>query len=295
MREVTWIGADWGTTNLRLFAMDDHNQVMTQQKLASGFGSLTPREFESHLRKGLHAWDLPKHTTIIACGMVGARTGWIEAPYQETPAFDIAQDLTKAPTSSPALEVWIAPGICQMNPCDVMRGEETQIAGFLMGNPKFAGQLCLPGTHSKWVKIDHGVIQNFRTVMTGELFGLLIHHSSLQNAIDPTAWDDATFLQALHEGANAPQMINTNLFGVRAENLLQTQPACALARLSGLLVGGELAAYKDTQSVIVIGDSEISARYHMGMKALGIDAEIYDGTEMVIKGLIAAYERHKHG
>ena len=54
-----------------------------------------------------------------------------------------------------------------------MRGEETQIAGFLSEFPGFDGVVCLPGTHTKWVHLSAGEIVSFRTFMTGELFGLL--------------------------------------------------------------------------------------------------------------------------
>ena len=58
-----------------------------------------------------------------------------------------------------------------------MRGEETQIAGFLALNPKFDGVICLPGTHTKWVHISAGEIVSFRTFMTGEMFALLSQQS----------------------------------------------------------------------------------------------------------------------
>jgi 2-dehydro-3-deoxygalactonokinase len=42
----------------------------------------------------------------------------------------------------------IAPGVMQVTPADVMRGEETQIAGALTILPSFDGVICLPGTHT---------------------------------------------------------------------------------------------------------------------------------------------------
>jgi len=71
----------------------------------------------------------------------------------------------------------ILPGLKQDKNPDVMRGEETQIAGFLAGNPDFDGVLCLPGTHTKWVHISAKEIVSFQTVMTGELFALLSQNS----------------------------------------------------------------------------------------------------------------------
>ncbi|WP_425414851.1 2-dehydro-3-deoxygalactonokinase, partial [Promicromonospora kroppenstedtii] len=37
----------------------------------------------------------------------------------------------------------------------------------------------LPGTHSKWVRLDGGRVTGFTTAMTGELYGLLMGDSIL--------------------------------------------------------------------------------------------------------------------
>ena len=59
-----------------------------------------------------------------------------------------------------------------------MRGEETQILGALHLEPTLASRpsslLCLPGTHTKWVLLDEGTVQEFLTATTGELFALLV-------------------------------------------------------------------------------------------------------------------------
>ena len=51
-----------------------------------------------------------------------------------------------------------------------MRGEETQIAGFLALNPGWDGVICLPGTHSKWAHVSAGEVVSFQTFLTGESF-----------------------------------------------------------------------------------------------------------------------------
>jgi hypothetical protein len=73
-----------------------------------------------------------------------------------------------------------------------MRGEETQIAGFLAQNPGFDGVLCLPGTHTKWVHISAGEVVSFRSFMTGELFATVGPHSVLRHSVGE-GWDDAAF------------------------------------------------------------------------------------------------------
>ena len=68
----------------------------------------------------------------------------------------------------------------QTSPPDVMRGEETQIAGYLSKNPDFDGIICLPGTHTKWVHISANEIVSFKTFMTGEIFLSLSERSILK-------------------------------------------------------------------------------------------------------------------
>ena len=114
--------------------------------------------------------------------MVGARQGWIEAPYASVPCTPATQ--TIAPECrDPRLEMHILAGIRQLHPPDVMRGEETQIAGVLLREPGFEGVICLPGTHTKWAEVAGGIITSFQTFMTGELFGLLSTQSVLRHSM----------------------------------------------------------------------------------------------------------------
>jgi 2-dehydro-3-deoxygalactonokinase len=92
-------------------------------------------------------------------------------------------DARSGATKDPRLRVSILPGLKQAVPPDVMRGEETQIAGFLAAAPGFDGVLCLPGTHAKWVQISAEEVVSFRTFMTGELFDLLSTQSVLRHSI----------------------------------------------------------------------------------------------------------------
>ena len=93
----------------------------------------------------------------------------------------------------------------QSKPADVMRGEETQISGYLAQNPNFNGSICLPGTHTKWVQISAGEIVSFRTFMTGELFNIISKHSILRHSVDE-GWDEKAFLESVSEG-----MMNANM------------------------------------------------------------------------------------
>ena len=116
--------------------------------------------------------------------MAGSRQGWQAVPYQNVPlAFPQQIALTQVKTKYFDLKVYLLAGLSQSNPADVMRGEETQIAGFLLDNPNYNGTLILPGTHSKWVTLQDRQVTAFSTCMTGELSNLLSTQSLLRHSV----------------------------------------------------------------------------------------------------------------
>ena len=129
-----------------------------------------------------HGSALPEATPVLICGMAGARQGWVEAPYLKTPTrLDALHE--GAVRVDAGADIRILPGIAQARADrpDVMRGEETQLLGVL--DPGFAGLVCIPGTHSKWIRIEAGEIVEFATYMTGELFSVISQHSILSHAV----------------------------------------------------------------------------------------------------------------
>jgi 2-dehydro-3-deoxygalactonokinase len=68
-----------------------------------------------------------------------------------------------------------------------MRGEETIALGAITHASLKEAALCLPGTHSKWLRVRDGLIDSFRTHMTGELRALLLAHGSLASATPQVA------------------------------------------------------------------------------------------------------------
>ncbi len=64
-----------------------------------------------------------------------------------------------------------------------MRGEETQLIGCLKSG-KQDGFFIFPGTHSKHVEVEDGMVKDFKTYMTGEFFELLSQKSILLNSVE---------------------------------------------------------------------------------------------------------------
>ena len=226
--------------------------------------------------------------------MVGARQGWVEAPYSAVPAPALAEKIIPVPNTDARLRVHVVPGLKQVKPADVMRGEETQVAGFLAQNPNWDGVLCLPGTHTKWVHVSADEVVSFRTFMTGEMFALLSQQSVLQHSVG-AGWDEEAFRAGLDVTLSRPENLASELFAIRASDLLEaTPPAVARARLSGLLIGAELAAaraYWLGQQIAVIGEATLSAVYAEALKAQGGFVSVADGQDMTLAGLRAARNR----
>lgn len=288
-----WIAVDWGTSNLRAWRMGPAG-VLAHVASDEGMGKLGREEFEGALLRLIGPW-LDTRVPVIACGMVGSRQGWFEAPYRTVPCTPVAADaLVRVPTSDARLDVRIAPGLRQMSPADVMRGEETQIAGALAMMPGFDGVLCLPGTHSKWVHVSAGEVVSFQTFMTGELFALLSTQSVLRHGMAGEGWDDVAFDAGLSDALSRPEKIGARLFTLRAEGLIAgLSPVAAKSRLSGLLIGVELAAarpYWLGQPVGIVGAEGLARAYARALAAQGVNALAIPATESTIAGLASLRE-----
>ncbi|MDG1341268.1 MAG: 2-dehydro-3-deoxygalactonokinase [Paracoccaceae bacterium] len=290
-----WVAVDWGTSNMRAWCMSASGTERAAAASKNGMGVLAPDQFEDALLEVIGPWMTDRVLTVLCCGMVGSRQGWVEAPYATVPCPVCPEGLVSAPTKSDLLDVRVIPGIKQNTPSDVMRGEETQIAGFLALNENWDGVICLPGTHTKWVQVSAGEIVSFQTFMTGELFSVISDKTVLRHTISPVGWDNDAYLAAVDDAMAKPERLAARLFSLRAEDLLtDLAGTAARSRLSGLLVGAELAAarpYWLGQNVAIIGAGEISRLYGQALSAQGVPATLADGSRFVLAGLNRAYSQ----
>lgn len=292
MQTPDWIAVDWGTSNMRAWAMSASGTVLAEVRSDKGMGDLTPDQFEDAFRDATNGWDI--NVPIVACGMVGARQGWIEAAYAAVPCPATPTGFTQ-PNST--LDVHIIPGLMQDSPADVMRGEETQIAGFLALNLNWDGVICLPGTHTKWAHISADEVISFQTYMTGDMFAALGDHTVLRHSVQSDDWDWDAFDTAVGDAMARPERIAARLFSLRAEGLLNGMTnATARARLSGLLIGAELAGAKPYwlgQQIAVIGAGNLTALYVRALALQSAPATQVKGDAITLAGLTAAYRRLK--
>lgn len=302
MGNPSFVAVDWGTSSFRLWSLSGGFAVLGMRTGPYGMATLTPRNYLAVLEENLAALNIDAECPVIVCGMAGAAQGWYEAPYRDTSTdlFSLGKHAVRVPDIERC--VHILPGVKQSTPANVMRGEETQLLGLLKHDVNFNGVVCLPGTHTKWVRLADGKIQRFTTCMTGELFALLSEHSVLKHSVNDTSadahWDQPAFEQAVGEAIQAPESLAEQLFGLRASTLLENASPMGLrARLSGLLTGFELAAtqpYWKDQSVAIIGEARLCNNYARALNTRQINTHIHDAEEFTLSGLINAYQHFEH-
>jgi 2-dehydro-3-deoxygalactonokinase len=270
--EAEWVAVDWGTTNLRAWGIGSGGEMVFARTSDQGMSRLQPHAYPGALTLLLADQFAPAgpRIDILICGMAGARQGWMEAPYLDAPA-DLGDLGSKSVAPAAPGTRWsarILPGICQRQAGaeDVMRGEETQLLGLSTLMPGFAGVVCMPGTHSKWVRLAGRRVESFATAMTGELFEILRTHSVLRHSLAGPLQGphrDAGFEAGLASGLASPQALSATLFKVRAASLLSGRsPDWCAGFLSGLLIGSEIGAHRDwlgAGEVAIVGDAGLAA------------------------------------
>lgn len=295
--------ADWGTTSFRLWLVDADGDVLAERRSAEGMATAAEEQggFAGVLGRHLAALAAPADLPVVACGMVGARQGWVEAPYVETPADPdtLAAGAVRVPGTNRT--VFILPGVCQRaeDQYDVMRGEETQILGLEASSRGCEGRelVCLPGTHSKWVTLDAGRLNGFATFVTGDLFAAIAGHTILRHSMTPgdERFDVPAFERAVRTGFERPAELSSRLFAIRAGGLLAPENAPhAASTLSGLLIGLELAGAAsrfgklDGHTVRLVASGPLAERYRVAFATLSLGAIEADGEAAVRRGLLAA-------
>lgn len=294
--DVAWVAVDWGTSNVRVWGIGPDGAVRFSESSDRGMGRITPADYPSVLNGLLAPHDASGKDALV-CGMAGARQGWKEAPYIETPA--ALTRLIEGAVVPPGAPARILPGVCQRGGSeDVMRGEETQLLGLLALRPGYAGPVVMPGTHSKWVELDGGRIVRFATAMTGELYDVLGTHSVLRHSLAGDREGPATedgVAEGLAAGLDTPARLTGLLFRTRAASLLSGRGAdwCS-GYLSGLLVGAEIGGHREwlgSDPVPLIGSARLCRLYAAGLARIGVASEIIDATDAVLAGLKAARQQ----
>ena len=284
-----WIAVDWGTSTFRAYLVQN-NKVSNTIETKDGMKFVKSHLFEQTLLSLIDRWlDDDEITEILASGMVGSKQGWEEAPYQQIPC-----NLKKLNHITPTLKdnrisLKIFSGISQTHQPDIMRGEETQIAGFLNETPNFNGSICLPGTHSKWVEIRNNNIIKFKTFMTGELFEIISKNSVLIHSVEAEKIDKMELLKSVDKILQKPELFSNSLFQLRADDLINSKgPTIYKSRLSGYLLAIELLGsveFWKNKDIVLIGNPDLTEMYQFVLNKKVKSIKKFLSSDMVLKGL----------
>jgi 2-dehydro-3-deoxygalactonokinase len=321
-----FISCDWGTSSLRLrlVGMDGQKvlaEVMSAQGIAgtfeswkqSGKGAENRVSFYQSVLKG-QITALEEKTgsplqgiPLVVSGMASSNIGMMELPYKELPfradGSDLKTGILEATDDFNHPVIVVSGGKTDR---DVMRGEETQLAGCtpLAGRAPLAGcapgkgdagQLFLfPGTHSKHIFVKDQNALRFKTYMTGEFFSLLSRNSILSGSVREGERNmPASFEEGVME-ATRTNLLNSAFF-VRTNSLFgKYTPEENYYYMSGLLIGTELKELIDLPfPLTVVGDETQKIYYLTALRKLGIPGvQFQDAAQAVVKGHCKIYQQY---
>ena len=278
------IAIDWGSSSFRAYLMAPNGEILDEVASGDGIGSVAAGAYPATLKRLIGRW-LEAHPSlpVLASGMVGSRHGWREAAYVKCPAGprEVATQLT--PVEADGRRVHLAAGLSYVDEAaqpDVMRGEETEIFGVADSGARL---IVLPGSHSKWAKVNGDRVVAFKTFVTGELFAALRDHTvagAFARAA-PAKSPGEAFALGVRRGAAAVACEGKSgviglLFGARSLPLTGgLAEDDAGEYLSGLLIGaeiGEARRFFPGEEPHVAGAEALVARCLAAFEALGVSA-----------------------
>jgi 2-dehydro-3-deoxygalactonokinase len=286
------VALDWGTTSLRAWLLGDDARILDSRRRDRGLlstaagGAERTQNHQTAFEEACGDW-LRANPALpaIACGMVGSAQGWEDAGYLTVPTDLVidAADLITVRHDLGALH--LVPGLRMAShgtdPGDLMRGEETQLIGVLDVLPDADRRLTLvlPGTHTKWVRMDDRKVTSFTTSMSGELFALVLRHGILALTAVQGERDDAAFARGLVAGAGDARGLSAELFGARALVLAgRLDPPSVPDYVSGVIIADEvrhqLPRHANPGRIILCGTTDLCRRYASALAQHGVQTDI---------------------
>ncbi len=292
---------DWGTTSFRAWLVDTTTgAVLDEIPDGPGMRGLDRDGFAAACDSHVSGWRRGDRPPIYLCGMVGAPQGWHPAPQPPLPltANDLAVGIVPVPDLPGA---YILPGARRQDEAvDVMRGEEVQIFGALAETGRADALLCLPGTHSKWARVENGTLIAFTTSMTGEVFEVMTTHSVLGLTATTGADFDAAAFDAGLAQADRPGGLLHHLFTARSRGLYGgLAPDGVESYLSGLLIGSEVRAMRalypeaDRGQILLVCTPRLRLPYERAFREAALSARWVAGRDATIRGVRTIAARHR--
>ena len=284
----TQIICDWGSTRLRAYLVDAEGRVCNSQSsemgvkaIAAGGGS-----FHEELGNVMERFRVEPDFSVSISGMAGAKNGWIETDYCDTPADagKFSQNFVGLPGFANSRLFGGLKHTRSDGSVDVMRGEEIQVFGLLEAYPE-ADLICLPGTHSKWVAVKEGAIVSFKTYMTGDLFQSLIQCSIFASQVGSEEFDRDGFLHGC-ELARSGKTLN-DLFTLRTEYVFsKVSDRSFHSCLSGFLITNEIIAENlpSAATVHLCGTGSLIDLYALALQPFSMESVRTDSETATIRG-----------
>ncbi|MGE3308764.1 MAG: 2-dehydro-3-deoxygalactonokinase [Limisphaerales bacterium] len=304
-RDRQFLSCDWGTTSFRLrWVTGPDATVVREARNAEGVRAVHGRleadsapavrnaAFERVLADGIRQLSesggpVPPGIPVVISGMASSSVGWRELPFAPTPcALDGSglrvESMGRVEVDGAAFPVWMVSGLSTGR--DMMRGEETELLG-VASLPEVAAVtsgclVILPGTHSKHVRVEGGLIVDARTHMTGEVLEALANHTLLRVSVTwplpvlDEGLDSEARRKALEEGVIAARDYGWAgaLFQVRVRTVLGGVGTDANAWfLAGLMLGTEavdLLRWDRRLPIVLAGGAPFSAAYRAVFETL---------------------------
>lgn len=321
MQSEYFIAGDWGTTSCRLYLFEaaasdaisndaDNTSELNGFRVVEtiqglGVNKLRNIDIEDYFFKLTDQWlEQYQVQRVLLSGMVGSTIGWRLAGYASCPATVADQVNSSLAFEARGLSFTIHGGLKTENALglpDTMRGEETQLVGAShMFDSGAASIVIMPGTHNKWAVVENGLIRDFFTAFTGELFSILNSHSVLTNRQPFDEVDASSFERGVIAARDIDVDIVHLLFSVRAFQLASDDaPERDAAYLLGLVIGRDIASALSIlsqrydlaeQRVHILGDGSIAETYKSALAMFGCDASLIDSERVVLNAYPQFYK-----
>jgi len=312
----SFLSCDWGTSSFRLRLVKIPGIQFTSFEIANqGIG----KTFELWKQKGAkdeerfsfylsvidhHIGMLERQLNfslqnipLIISGMASSSIGMMELPYKEVPLDADGSDLIVKKillTNNFSHDILIISGVRTEN--DVVRGEETQLAGCV--HDSHEEQVFLfPGTHSKHITVKNGHVADIKTYMTGEFFELLSKKSILSTSVsEGEGLQYANIRKSFEKGIRDSSQSNLlhNSFTIRTNQLFNRMTREENYHyLSGLLIGTELKdlLQQKYSSVTLVSAGALEEKYFLALCELGLNQNLHqiNADEALINGQYIVY------
>ncbi len=307
-----FISVDWGTSSFRIRLVQAET-LMVADEIQNGSGAASSfQEWKnsgnaSHNRAGFYIQKLKDQiailerknslslagTPVLISGMASSSIGMLELPYREIPlASNGSQFGVQVIPADPNFHhtIYLISGLSYGR--EVMRGEETIVAGIPELRTGNETMVILPGTHSKHVTVKAGMISAIQTYMSGEFFELLSNKSILSDSV---AGKNAEFNEEAFEAgvSDSDQNLLNTAFRVRTNRLFNRFTSEAnRSYLSGLIIGTELNSIANKKMAIILAsEGQIRDNYLRALRLLKIDlVNTADMSEALVRGQWMIYQ-----